>query len=102
MNQIAEKHADAMVREIKRLRELLDQLEHATTDGVLKIASYHVENLQHRGYEELSGCDAAKANGDAIRVMIRRMEGQPDEIAVVCPTFLRGPIRFKSSGSISY
>lgn len=69
---------------------------------IKNITISELDSLKDRGFELLSGCDAGKANSDGFAVMVKRSEGKPDEVAIVCPTFLRGPLRFKSASYISY
>jgi hypothetical protein len=60
-----------------------------------------IENLKRQGYVVLEGGDAAKANSDGFHILIREREGKPMDIAILCPTYLRGPLWIRN-GSVSY
>jgi hypothetical protein len=63
-----------------------------------------VERLKREGYTPLADCDAAKANSDYFLVMVKRTgPGADMRVQILCPTFLRGPLGFNSSGGgVSY
>lgn len=75
---------------------------------LLTIPLSEIEALKEQGYVPLEYGDASKANSDYFMVMIRRHEKKTDElqrdddIEIVCPSFLRGPLGFESRGCISY
>ena len=64
------------------------------------IPASEIESLREQGYELFAGGDAAQANSDYFMVMINRKKNPP-HVAIVCPTFLRGPIGI-CEGQISY
>lgn len=70
----------------------------------LTITLSEIERLKSQGYTPLADCDAAKANSDYFMVMVRRSgSGTEMRVEIVCPTFLRGPLGFTSSGGgVSY
>lgn len=60
------------------------------------------DRLRQSGYEPLDSGDASRANSDYFQIMVRRNATGNSDIRILCPTFLRGPLGFKSAGAISY
>jgi hypothetical protein len=72
------------------------------TPSLRPIKLSEVTKLEEQGFRRLAGCDAAKANGDFFQVMESQEPDGTRRIAILCPSFLRGPLGFKVEGSISY
>ena len=57
--------------------------------------------LERQGYVPLDGGDASRANNDYFMVMVCKRE-DCDNVKIVCPSFLRGPLGCHVRGGFSY